>query len=256
MTVLETIGMLPPARRNKRRPKPDGERRAEVQVPLTVVTVVFADHVLGSEEAASEWLTGLAPEECDGLLDEAFDALDRLLAAQAAATGQPYVRPWSEADALAARVGYADGDGAYAGELASALSIDVRGGAAAPRRERLERAAPSRRVAAVLRGREGARASELLVPRVRADLDSGRVVEAAAGIEVAAGLTLTEIGDLADDEEHRSDSASLEAMMPDLASTTEEIVDRREPWPGLERQVGDALAIAERMIRRVQVLDL
>ena len=94
------------------------------------------------------------------------------------------------------------------------------------------------------------------MPRVRADLDSGRVVEAAAGIEVAAGLTLTEIGDLADDEEHRSDTASLEAMMPDLASTTEEIVDRREPWPGLERQVGDALAIAERMIRRVQVLDL
>jgi len=256
VVVLETAGMLPPARRNKRRPKPGGERSKGVQVPLTVVTVVFADLVLGSEEAAAQWLGGLAPAECDEMLDEAFDSLDRLLAAQAAATGQPYARPWGEADALAARVGYADGDRAYAGELVSALSVDVRGGAAAPRRERLERAAPSRRVAAVLRGREQPRASELLVPRVRADFDAGRLVEAAAGIEVAAALTLTELGNLAEDSEHLADVASLEAMLPDLASTTEQIVDRREPWPGLDRQVGDALAVAERMIRRVHVLDL
>ena len=256
VTVLETIGILPPARRNKRKPKPEQEREAKVRVPVSKVTVIFADLELGDEVAAGEWLAGLDPEECDEMLEEAFGSLDRLLATQAAATGQPYVRPWGEADALAARVGFADGDGAYAGELASALSVDVRGGAAAPRRERLSRAAPSRRVAAILRGRERPRASELLVPRVRADLDAGRVVEAAAAIEAAAALTVAELGDLAEDDGHQKDVATLEAMRPDLASITEEIVDRLEPWPGLDRQVEDALSIAERMIRRVHVLDL
>jgi hypothetical protein len=91
---------------------------------------------------------------------------------------------------------------------------------------------------------------------VRADLDAGRVVEAAAAIEAAAALTVAELGDLAEDDGHQKDVATLEAMRPDLASITEEIVDRLEPWPGLDRQVEDALSIAERMIRRVHVLDL
>lgn len=253
--VLETVGMLPPARRNRRKPKPDRGRDGRARVPLTIVTAVFADRELGDVGEAEEWLAGLGGEGCDRLLEEAFDSLDRLLATQAAATGRPYVRHWGDEDALAARVGYADGDGAYAGELDGALSIDVRGGAAAPRRERLSRSAPLRRVAAVLRGRESLRASEVLVPRVRADLDAGRVLEAAAVTEVAVALTVRELGGLAEDEEHRADIAAMEAMLPDLATMTEGVVDTDTAWPGLGQEVEDALGVAERTIRRIRVLD-
>lgn len=255
VTVVETAGVLPPARRKKRKPVAERNPAERPRVPLTVVTVVFADLTFADGGAAEAWLNGLDGEECDLLLDRAFDSLDRLLVTQAAATGIPYARPWGEADALAARVGYGDGDSAYAGDPAASLAVDVRGGAAAPRRERLARSAPLRRVAAVLRGRESLRASEVLVPRARADLDAGRVVEAAAVVEVAVALTVRELGDLAEDEEHRADIDALEGMLPELATVTEGVVDNGEAWPGLRQQLDKAIGVAERVIRRVRVLD-
>ncbi len=218
-------------------------------------TVVFANRGFADGDEAAEWLDGLGPEGCDRMLGMAFTSLDRLLATQAAATGRPYVTRWGEEDALAARVGYADGDGAYAGVFEASLSVDVRGGAAAPRREKLSRSAPLRRVAAVLRGREEPRASEMLVPRVRSDLDAGRILEAAAAVEVAVALVVTELGDLAEDTEHLADLAALEELLPGLSEATERVVDRGEAWPELGDQVEQAIAIAERVIRRVQVLD-
>lgn len=219
------------------------------------MTVVFADREMVDVGEAAEWLESLDGEACDSLIGEALGSLDRLLATQAAATGRPYVRAWDDDDALAARVGYADGNQAYGGELEAALSVDVRGGTQTPRRERLSRSAPLRRVAAVLRDREELRASEVLIPRVRADLDAGRVIEAAGVIEVSVALTVRELRDLAEDEEHRADMAALEAMLPDLALVTEGVVDNDMAWPGLAREVDRALGVAERAIRRIRVLD-
>ncbi len=247
--------MLPPARRRKRKPKPEGISRERARVPLTVFSVVFTDLEFGDPAEAKRWLDGLSPEGCDDLLERSFASLDRLLATQAAATGRPYVSHWGEEDALAARVGYADGNNAYAGTLEASVAIDVRGGAAAPRREKLTRSAPLRRVAAVFRGREEARASELLVPRARSDLDAGRVLEAAAVIEVAVALVMTELGDLAEDREHLADLAALEDLMPSLSEVTERVVDEGTAWPGLAEEVERAVTLAERVIRRVQVLD-
>ena len=253
--MVESVGVLPPARRKKRKPKAEGGSEERSRVPLTVFSVVFADLEFGDPSEAGRWLDGLGPDGCDDLLERAFASLDRLLATQAAATGRPYVSRWGEEDALAARVGYADGNDAYAGTLAASLAIDVRGGAAAPRRERLARSAPLRRVAAVFRSREEARASELLVPRARSDLDAGRLLEAAAVIEVAVALVMTELGDLAEDREHLADLAALEDLMPSLSEVTERVVDEGAAWPGLGAEVDRAVTLAERVIRRVQVLD-
>ena len=253
--MVESVGVLPPARRKKRKPKPEGGSEERSRVPLTVFSVVFADLEFSDPAEAGRWLDGLGPDGCDELLERAFASLDRLLATEAAATGRPYVSRWGEEDALAARVGYADGNDAYAGTLAASLAIDVRGGAAAPRREKLARSAPLRRVAAVFRGREEARASELLVPRARSDLDAGRVLEAAAVIEVAVALVMTELGDLAEDREHLADLAALEDLMPSLSEVTERVVDEGAAWPGLGAEVDRAVTLAERVIRRVQVLD-
>lgn len=253
--MVESVGILPPARRRKRKPRPEDPGVERARVPLTVFTVVFAGLTFADDHEADAWLATLGPEGCDRLLDRAFASLDRLLATQAAATGRPYVTRWGEDDALAARVGYADGDSAYEGTLAVSLAVDVRGGAAAPRREKLNRSAPLRRVAAVLRGREEPRASELLVPRVRSDLEAGRVLEAAAAVEVAVALVVTELGDLAKDREHLDDLAALEELLPGLSEVTEGVVDRGERWPGLADEVDRATTIAERIIRRIQVLD-
>jgi len=94
--VVESVGILPPARRRKRKPKPEGPAREPARVPLTVFTVVFAELTFADRTVAETWLDGLGPDGCDRLLDLSFESLDRLLATQAAATGRPYVTRWSE----------------------------------------------------------------------------------------------------------------------------------------------------------------
>lgn len=250
------MGALPPGRRRRR--KPERQRLDDDRprlVPVTVVTVILADDPFESGEQASTWLEGVDLEQSDELLGEAFSVLDRLLAATAAATGRAYVSTWSDDQALAARIGIADGSEAAEGRFTEAVSIDVRGGTAAPRRDRAARAMPLARIAAVLRGREEPRSCELLVPRVSSDLRAGRVLAAACSIETAIALTVREMAGVVDDPAHRDDCEALAAMLPELTDLTEGAVGATEPWPGLAEAMEPPLEIAQRMIRRVRLLE-
>lgn len=254
--MIETVGALPPGRRRRR--KPERERVDEERpglVPVTVVTVILADDPFDSEEQASVWLQGVDLEQSDELLAEAFAVLDRLLAATAAATGRAYVTSWGDDQALSARIGIADGTEAAEGNFRESVKIDVRGGTAAPRRDRAARAMPLARIASVLRGRERQRSCELLVPRVSSDLRADRLLAAACSIETAIAMTVREMAGEVDDASHRDDIAALEAMLPDLTELTDAAVSTDEPWPGLEEALAEPLGIAERVIRRVRLLE-
>lgn len=221
-----------------------------------MVTVVFPERSQPSPERASEWLGTLSEEEVDQLLEEGLAALDRLLATAAAATGRPWVRRYTVDDVLAARIGFADGTGAAEGIFAQAVEIDARGGTATPRRERVARSQPLRRIAAVLRGRERPRTCEVLIPRVATDLDAGRTLAAVSSITPALSLTVSELdGILEGDADHDADLEALRGMLPDLAEATREIDREDLDLLSLEQRTRDALKVAERAIRRVRLLD-
>ncbi len=258
VVVIDTEGALPPARRRRRKAKrveaqPDrAERRGQHR---------HRGSGFGSFQQRSsrlrEWLAGATEDEATSeLLDQALASLDRALAAEAAATGRPYVPQFGVDDLITARFGYGDGDSVSDGQYLEAFEIDARGGTAGPRRERLNRTRPLARIAAILGDREQAAACEFLIPRIRSDLDGGRVMSAALVIEVAVRATIVELDKVLEgNSDHSADLDRLEEMLPELTELTDAVLTEGRPWPGLADSLNQPLAIAERIMRRRRALD-
>lgn len=256
--VIESEGALPPPRRKRRRPRRSGRTESPTKVQVTTATVIRAHAPLASEQEASSWLARLNEEDfADELLAEALSTLDRARAAESAASGRPFAEPTDLADVLKARVGYGDGDRLSEGRFLEAFEVDARGGTGigGRRRERLSRVAPIARIAAIIGEKGRADSCEFLVPRVRADLDAGRIMTAALGIEMAARATVAELDQALDEPDHVADLDRLEAMLPDLTTLTDSVLTETEPWAGLSESLEEPLLIAERVIRRRRILN-
>jgi integrase len=254
--VIEAEGALPPARRRRRRPKRSTGAESLPSVAVTTVTMIRAHRPFEAEHEASAWLDEVPNgDTTDSLLAELLAALDRALAAEAAATGRAYVQAIGVEDVLAARIGYADGDRASDGLFLEALDIDARGGTASPRRERLNRTRPLARIAAILGETDAAHACEFLVPRLRADLDGGRILAAALTVEVAVRATIRELDLALDDPDHGADLDRLEELLPDLSQMTDSVLAEGEAWPGLAESLEEPVFLAERVMRRRRVLE-
>jgi len=258
--IVETENAPPPARRKRRRPRKAKGAPGAADLPLTVVTVVLASDPLGDEREAESWLAGAGGDEAtQALLEDALATLERALAAAAATTGRMLGEPPGVDQVVTARIGYGEGERVADGRYLDAIEVDARGGTASPRRERLERVVPLPRIAAILAGREPLLACELMVPRIRADLDAGRVVPAALSIHEAARAALVELEFTVDDPEHEADLDRLEALLPDLATLPAEVLGEGAPKPGavgepaIAARVEAALKVAERLIRRFRV---
>lgn len=249
--VIDVEGALPPPRRRRRRAKRVESRQSLPNFPVSTVTVIRASLAYGSEAEASEWLSGAIERDATAeLLAETLETLDRALAAEAAAAGRPYVTSTGIDDIIAARFGFGDGDRVSEGDYLEAFEVDARGGAARPRRERLHRTRPTARIAAIMGDREQAAACEFLVPRVRSDLDGGRVMSAALVIEVAVRATIVELDAVLDDPDHSADLDRLEEMLPALTELTDAVLTEGRAWPGLGESLEEPLSIAERVMRR------
>ncbi|MBK5232714.1 MAG: hypothetical protein JJE13_07000 [Thermoleophilia bacterium] len=256
MLVLETEGALPPARRKRRRPKKSGRTDAVTHVSVTTATLIRAHEPLGSESGAAAWVARLDEDEfTQGLLDEALESIDRALAAEAAATGRPFAESPALEQIISARIGYGDGDRLADGRFLDAFDIDARGGTASPRRERRGRTRPIARIAAILSGKDEANACEFLVPRVRADLDAGRIYAAALAIETAVRATVVEMDAALDVPDHMSDLDHLERLLPELTELTDNALGEGRARAGLGKSLEEPLLIAERVIRRRRVLE-
>jgi hypothetical protein len=186
--VLRTLG-APERRRagggrgplGRARPRPIESAEPE-PVPTSRATVVRSAPFPTDEDAAA-WLAGLRGDEdaLDGEVDTAVAVLNRALHAHRVATADAYVTEVSPERALVVRVGYGRGDELADGRFSECVELPLR----MHRRPRRSMEAPEERFAALLGGREAVLPAEELVLRARADLNAGRLVEAALQSRVA-----------------------------------------------------------------------
>ena len=177
--VLTTLG-APERRRSLpgRRPRPRRVESAEPEpVPTARATVVRAVPFSTAEEAAG-WLSSV---DLEVEVDAAVAVLNRALHAHRVATADPYVTEVSADRSLVVRIGYGSGDEVADGRFGDARELPASG----PRRARRSMEAPEERFAALLGGRAEVLPAEELVLRARADLNAGRLAEAALQARVA-----------------------------------------------------------------------
>jgi hypothetical protein len=177
--VLKTLG-APERRRSLTRRGSRARRIESAQpepVPTARATIVRAAPFSDTEEAVS-WLAAV---DLEAELDAAVIVLNRALHAHRVATADPYVTEVSPSRALVARVGYGSGDEVADGRFGDAREVSVSGHG----RPRRSMEAPEERFAALLGGRAEVLPAEELVLRARADLNAGRLAEAALQARVA-----------------------------------------------------------------------
>lgn len=248
--VVQTFGATPAGRpsRRRRRPRPADLPEPPTEVPVTRLTVIPAAE--RSPEDLERELDSLAR---DGEAAEAaalggLRVANQLLRAHRVATQDPYGHELARSAPVAVRVGFGTGGELADGRWTRALDIP----APERRRRRTEALRPQERLAELLAGREPIDVCETLLLRARADLDQGRVREAA--LQLAAGLDalLAELPRRAGTGQEE-DLASLRNRRDRIGRASEEAV-RGELPPELGEEIGETLAICERVLRRRQAL--
>jgi hypothetical protein len=220
-----------------------------------VITVIRADQPFESESAAEDWLDRLDDSDFTGeILDDGVATLDRARSVHAASAALPFGTPTEIGAILAARIGYGEGEQVASGRFLEALDVDARGGTAEKRRERLARTGSLARSAAILGGRETVTACELMVPRIRMDLETGNDAAARLAIAGAVGATVSELEFALDDEGHEKDLDRLEELLPGLREVSER-AEAGTTDPGDLPRVEEALDVAERVIRRRRIFE-
>ena len=201
--MLRTLG-APERRRagsgrgplGRARPRPIESAEPE-PVPTSRATIVRSTPFPAGEDAAA-WLDGLRGDE-EALAAEVgtgVAVLNRALHAHRVAAADAYVTDVAPERALVVRVGYGSGDELADGRFGECVELPR----TVQRRPRRSMEAPEERFAALLGGREEVLPAEELVLRARADLNAGRVAEAALQARVAieallaAGLASPESG--------------------------------------------------------------
>lgn len=252
--MVKTLGAPPPPRRRRRRARETGEDERPSPLPLTRVTSIRAFAPVEAEAEAQEWLerTLVEEEATDDAVDEAVAVLNRALHAQAVAAAEPLQIQLTVERAAAVRVGYGSGDQVADGEFAVAREVDARAGASR-RQQREQDLRPQERMAAALRGREQLDACEPLLLRARADLDAGRVREAALQLRVGLEALLAELDGALDDPDHGEDMAALHERRGEAGEAANEAL-RGQLSPEATKRVSELLALCERILRRRRVL--
>ncbi|HKZ13498.1 MAG TPA: hypothetical protein VJL81_06605 [Solirubrobacterales bacterium] len=251
---MQTIAAPPRPSRRRRRPRDSEAAAPPAELPLARATAIRAfEPYEGSEEAAA-WLAHatLSEDTIDATVETGLALLNDALHAQAVAAVDPHIATLTAERAVAVRLGYGRGDQIADGSFTEAREVDVTA-AGSPRRRRQEELRPQERVAAVLRGRESFAACEPLLLRARADLDAGRRREAALQLRIGVAALLAELSTALDDEDHRKDIAALEERRPAVEAAAEQALAGDLP-PESAAAVGEALELAERILRRRRVL--
>jgi hypothetical protein len=234
--VLKTLGA--PERRlfARRKPRaldaPDTGDVAPEPVPTSRATVVRSSPFSAEAEAAA-WLSTVDPEE---EVAAAILVLNRALHAYRVSTADPYMTEVSRERALVVRIGYGSGEAVADSRVTEAVELPRSG----RRRPRRSMEMPDERFAALLGGREATLPAEELVLRARADLNAGRLAEAALQARVAieallaAEVAAAESGpagaSLAAHREAISNAANaaLGGTPPDSAAALEEAIGAME----------------------------
>jgi len=253
--VVETLAAAPLPGRRRRRPQPAEAGDGPLELPLSRVTAVRVAEPLASQEEAERWLVAATDSEevVDDLVAEGIALVNRALFAQGAAAGDPHFRQLTELEPNAVRIGYGSGEEVAAGRYTTARYVDVQATGASARRRRVEDLRPQERVAAVLGGRERIDACEALLLRARADLDAGRMREAALQLRVGLEALLVELAGALADPRHVEDMGELEARREGLGRAADAALRADVSVEDGER-VREGIEICERVLRRRRVM--
>jgi hypothetical protein len=252
--VVETLAAPAPPRRRRRKPK-DAEPGAEPStLPLSRITAVRAQEPFESEADAAGWLeqTVAAEEAIDTAVAEAIGLLNRALHAQGVAAAEPLWDELRPVRATKVRIGHGSGEEVAAGRYSEARDIDVQGGAGS-RRRRDEELRAQERLAAVLGGREQIDACETLLLRARADLDAGRLREAALQLRVALEALLVELAGALTDPDHEHDMAEIESRRGEAGTAANAALAGSLSTED-EAHVNELTQLCERILRRRRIL--
>lgn len=248
--VVQTLGAPVQRRRAGRRGRPrPGEPGGEPpEVPLTRLTVVAAE---SSEiDAAADELrrTTSDPEQAEATIVAALRVVNHALRVHRVATADSYGHEIGREAAVVARIGYGTGDQLAEGRWDEATEVPH----PTARKRRAEALRPQERLAAVLAGRERIDVCETLLLRVRADLDQGRAREAALQLRIGLDALLAELPGRAGPDQDE-DLAALEQRREPTRQIAEEALEG-ELAPEQQEEIADTLGIAERVLRRRQIL--
>jgi hypothetical protein len=252
--VVRTTGApRPPARRRRRARAAEPEATA-APLPLVRATAIRAFAPFASDEEARWWLEEAteADDTVDVLVAEGIGLLNRALHVRAVAGADPHANQLAPERAVAVRLGYGSGEETAEGAFAEARELDVRA-AASRRRRRQEELQPQERIAAVLGGRESVDACETLLLRARADLDAGRLREAALQLRVGLEALLVELEVAVSDPGHERDMGILRERRQEVGETANSAL-RGEPSAEQAESVRELLEVCERVLRRRRVL--
>ncbi|HEX8689294.1 MAG TPA: hypothetical protein VF729_03535 [Solirubrobacterales bacterium] len=252
--VVETLGAPATAGRRRRQAREVDPEAPLPDLPLTRATAIRAFEPFDSAEEATGWLEDAigAEEKVDALVAEGIGLLNRALHAQATASADPHGHELAPAQALQVLVGVGSGEEVATGRFSQAREVDVRGGASRRQRREAE-LRPQERVAAVLGGREQIDACETLLLRARADLDAGRLREAALQLRVGLEALLAELAGALADPDHEQDMAELEARRQQ-AGEAANMALRGELDASHESNVRELTELCERVLRRRRIL--
>ena len=185
--VLSTLGA--PQRRGLRGRRGRKVEHAEPEPVPTVRATLVLPEPFADNAAAVSWLASMQRQNAAaGEIATALRVLNRCLHAHRAARADPYAHDVSADAALVTRLGYGAGDAVAEGRFADAWELPR-----AKRGPRRSMEAPEERFAALLGAREEVLACEELVLRARADLEAGRLREAALQARVGLEALLSEM---------------------------------------------------------------
>jgi hypothetical protein len=225
-----------------------------VQLSLTRVTSVRASEPFSDPDEATAWLDGVVAEEetIDAVLEEGIGLLNRALHVHGAASGANS-QELSPERAAAVRIGYGSGAEVAGGDFSAARTVDARATAGSRKRRRTADLRPQERLAAVLGGRERMSACETLIPRARADLDAGRVREAALQLRVGLEALLAELSGALDDPDHETDIGALRERRHEVGEAANMAL-KGSLDPETVLVVREVLETCERILRRRRIL--
>ncbi len=247
--VLETVDApvgRPRRRRGRARPREIAAAEDIPAIPIRRATVVRADP-FADEAAARTWLASAKGDAAAlrATVRHGLVVLNRALHAHRAAAQDAYVPDVSEETVLTVRIGYGLGEALASGRWTEAVELPSDD----PRVQRVESLRPQERVARVLGGHEEVDACEALLLRARADLDAGRVREAALELSSGVAALLVELAETGGPDQ-AADLADLEARRDELVAAAKTAL-RAPPDTG---ELEETLDVAERVIRRRRIL--
>lgn len=253
--MLRTLGAPPPPPRRRRRPRRVEPHAESLPLPLARATAARAFAPFERQEDADRWLDEAteAEDTADALVADGIGLLNRALHLHAVAGADPHGNQLTPDRAVAVRLGYGSGEEIADSRFTAAREVDVWASGASRRRQRQEDLRPQERVAAVLGGRERVDACETLLLRARADLDGGRVREAALQLRVGLEALLVELREALVDQGHADDMGALNARRSEAGEAANTAL-RGELDVRQARQVRELLELCERVLRRRRIL--